>query len=219
MPLRSTGSVPVSEAGRVEVTAELPTYDEVVALMRRLDESPPDRDGSSMSWLEHCEQRGIFHCLTAEFVTRLAEIVSSLAPRCCVEVGAGDGALARALGSRGVPAVATDPQPRAEGVRPLGAAAAIARHSPDLVIACWPPSGADVEITVLQSPGVRHFIYIAQKINGQIGPHHLWSHPQWQYSLREDLLAYSLSRFDYHSARQHSVVKHSYPFMLSRRSG
>ncbi len=219
MPLRSTASVPASEAGRVHLPAELPAYAEMVALMRRLDESPPDRAGPSMSWLEHCEEREIFHCLTAEFVTRLAQIVSSLGPGCCVEVAAGDGALAAALGTHGVPTVATDPQPRAEGVYPLNATAAIARHSPDLVIACWPPLGADIEATILQSPGVRHFIYIAQKINGQVGPHSMWSHPEWCYSLREDLLAYSLCRFDYHSGRQEYVVKHSYPFVLTRHSG
>ena len=217
--MRSTGSVPASDTGRVRVTAGLPTYDEMVALMRRLDESPPDRAGSSMSWLEHCEECGIFHCLTTEFVTRLARIISSLGPRRCVEVGAGDGALATALGSLGVPTVATDPAPRAEGVEPLDAATAVATQSPDLVIACWPPLGADVELSVLQSPGVRHFIYIAQRTNGSVGPHYMWSHPRWQYSLRTDLLAYSLCRFDYHSARQQSVVKHSYPFCLSRRAG
>jgi len=191
----------------------------MVALMRQLEEPVHGVSGSTNSWLEYCEQRGIFHCLTMEFAARLADIISSLEPGNCVEVAAGDGALARALAHRGVPTVATDPHPRAEGIERLSAAEAIARHDPELVIACWPPLGAGIEMAVLRSPGVRHFIYIGQSINGQIGPQPMWSHPGWHYSLQTDLLAHSLCRYDFFSARQQRVVKHSYPFALSRRSG
>jgi hypothetical protein len=219
MPSPSTESVPASEIGSPAPAIELPAYEQMVALMRQLDECPDDAPGSASSWLEYCEQRGIFPCLTREFAARLADIVASLGPGPCVEVAAGDGTLARALCHRDVPVAATDPHCAVAGIERLSAGEAIARHGPELVIACWPPLGADVEMTVLGSPGVRHFIYIGQSINGQVGPQAMWSHPEWHYSLRADLLAYSLCRFDFFSTRQQRVVKHSYPFVLSRRLG
>lgn len=193
---------------------ELPAYEDAVALMRECDERTPEGVAGPGSWLEHCEERGVFHYFTREFVGRLARLIVGLDAETCVEVGAGDGVLARGLGEQGVIVAPTDPQPAGPEVVALGAREAIERYKPDLVIACWPPADAHVEVTVLGAPGVTAFVYIGQMINGQVGPAQMWTVPRWRYAPCEELSDYSLSRSDYYSARQQRVVKHSYTFHL-----
>ena len=218
MPSPSTASARASEPGHAGPgTPNLLDYEQAVALMRQCDERPGEGADSPSSWLDYCERAGVFHCFTREFIGGLAALIGSLEVSTCVEVAAGAGRLAAGLRENGVSVVAADPDPHGQGVLRLSAAEAIAQCAADLVIACWPPAGADVEMTVLRSPGTMHFIYIGQRMNEQVGPPQMWSCPGWRYSLCEDLLEYSLCRSDYFSPGRQQVVKHSYPFHLSRQ--
>jgi hypothetical protein len=91
-------------------------------------------------WLLHCEREGIFQFPTAEWVDALAWTISSLGAERPVEVGAGRGALGRALRERGTPLILTDPQGAgagphgACGVEALDAPTALSRHQPDFVL-------------------------------------------------------------------------------------
>jgi len=217
MPSRFTASVPVSEWAASSGYQPLPSYQQTVALMRRLDEQNSIEADKASCWLDYCARRQIFHCFTKEFVTRLARLIRQIGPHICVEVAAGTGLLSASLRTEGISVIATDTSPINHNVVRLNAQQALEQLAPDLVVACWPPTDANVEITVLQAPSVSSFIFIGQKINEQIGTPQMWSHSEWSYSLREDLLEYSLCRYDYFAEARQAVVKHSYPFCFSRK--
>jgi len=217
MPLPFTASVPASEQTAERHGPELLTYQQARALLCQLDQQTTSQSGQPGSWLEYCQQQDIFHYVTAEFVTELARVIQQIGPETCVEVAAGAGLLSAALRSKGLAITATDPTGVGKEVIPLSAQQAINELAPDLVVACWPPADANVEMTVLRAPTVISFIYIGQQINGNIGVPQMWSHPEWNYSLLETLLAYSLCRFDYFSPSRQAIVKHSYPFYFSRK--
>ncbi|MFQ5895791.1 MAG: hypothetical protein ACE5JJ_08275 [Nitrospinota bacterium] len=67
-------------------------------------------------WLPHCIERGIFVLPTRELAEALAGVIRTLAPRLLLEVGAGRGALARALRECGAQLIATDPEAPGPGV-------------------------------------------------------------------------------------------------------
>src|SRR5205823_5631208 len=94
-----------------------------------------------------CRARGIYHLPTAEFVIALTAALRRL-PGPWLEVGAGQGNLARAIRERGVPVIATDdgtwwPNPLPDDVARCDVAAALLRHRPGTVLCVWPPRDAD----------------------------------------------------------------------------
>ena len=139
-----------------------------------------------------------------------------LGPKCIVEVGAGRGHLSKALIERGLPVRATDPNPADGWAEAMTAQQALEQYAPDAAIACWPPLDAGVEMCVLRFPSVRWFVYIGQLINGQIGPPQMWDVAGWRWELLEDLLQFSLCRWDYFSPVRQEIVRHSYPFLFTR---
>lgn len=195
------------------IGCELLTYADAVGLLRRFEAG--GIEGEAGSWLEFCQGRGIFHFLTAEFAEAAAGLVKRVGARCCVEVAAGHGALSRALQAWGVAIKPTDPHSTTPAVEALSAGEALRKYSPDLVVACWPPIDAGVELAVMAWPSVRWLLYIGQLMNGQVGPAEMWEEPGWGYRLCEELMAYSLCRWDYISPTR-GLVKHSYCWLFWR---
>lgn len=94
-----------------------------------------------------CRTRGVFHLPTAEFVRALAAVLRRL-PGPYLEVGAGQGTLARAVRAAGVPLIATDdgtwwPDGLPDDVERRDFAGALATHHPATVLAVWPPRVSD----------------------------------------------------------------------------
>jgi hypothetical protein len=170
--------------------------------------------------LRLCEfdRRGPLYFLpTREFVRALASRLRALGARRVLEVAAGDGFLSRELRKavRGIEVIASDSgawsDPRARmnsaerralagvpvpGVRlspevlRLDAVAAIRRHRPDLVLACWLPPG-DLLERLIRAP-VRHVLEIGAKDGVTPGA---WS---WRYAHEfcEELEASARCRLD-----------------------
>ncbi|MBI5495456.1 MAG: hypothetical protein HY904_10570 [Deltaproteobacteria bacterium] len=144
----------------------LPTVRALVAALEACDRRDP-------WWVCEATSAGPVYLLpTREWMRHLVRLLDRLGVRRVLEVGAGDGFLAECLAraGSGLHVTATDThawrRPRARmnaadrrvyrgvrfsGIRPgsnvkrLGAAAAITRFRPDLVLVSWPPPGTLVE--------------------------------------------------------------------------
>jgi hypothetical protein len=112
------------------------------------------------------QAQGIWCFYTRELVTAIARLARG---RPALEIGAGDGTLARFLGGAGMDIRATDDQswPRPGGYPPeverLDAAAAVARYRPAVVVCSFPPPGNGFEQRVLRAPSVETYVAIASR--------------------------------------------------------
>jgi hypothetical protein len=112
------------------------------------------------------QPRGIWCFYTGELVRELAQLIRG---RSALEIGAGDGTLARFLAEAGVAIRATDDQswPRKggypEAVERLDAEAAVARYRPQVVLCSFPPPNNRFERRVLRAPSVELYVAIASR--------------------------------------------------------
>jgi len=147
-------------------------------------------------WLAWCEREGVFQFPTAEWADALASRLRALGAERPVEIGAGGGALGRALRERGLPLRSTDPEGTGE-VERLGAAGALARHRPDLVLTCWLPFDSGAEARILADPGVRWYLAVVQAGPGYAGGEALWRAAGWAAEPLPGVDRWSVSRADF----------------------
>lgn len=112
------------------------------------------------------ESRGIYCFFSAALIKRLADLIGE---RRCLEIAAGDGTLSRFLGTAGVAVTASDDGSwhkaikYPESVLRMDAREALQRHSPKVVICCWPPSNNLFEKQVFKTRSVELYILIASR--------------------------------------------------------
>ncbi len=112
------------------------------------------------------QPRGIYCFYSRELVAQLAKLIAG---RRCLEIGAGDGTLARFLAAQGVQITATDNYAWGHAVKypdsviRLDARAALAAYTPEVVICSWPPAQNDFERDVFRTPGVQLYIVIGSR--------------------------------------------------------
>jgi hypothetical protein len=101
---------------------------------------------------------------TWEFLKAMVRLFRHLGVTRVVEVGAGDGLVAGALGQLGFPAVATDidPRPNPYGVTVQAAdhLEAVRRFKPQLVFWCWPPLGSEAPEDLIRCPDLRFYLEV-----------------------------------------------------------
>lgn len=114
-------------------------------------------------------------------------LVAMIAGRACLEIGAGDGTLARFLKEKGVLITATDNHgwkqsvSYPEWVQKLDASEALAQFSPEVVLCSWPPAENDFERAVFRTPSVQLYIVI--------GSRHQFASGNWQeYTAQNDFM-------------------------------
>lgn len=112
------------------------------------------------------QPRGIYCFYTQELLVALAGMIRS---RNCLEIGAGDGTLARFLNGQGVSITATDNHAWKKAVNypewvvKLDAREALATYAPEVVLCSWPPSQNDFERHVFATPSVQLYIVIGSR--------------------------------------------------------
>jgi hypothetical protein len=112
------------------------------------------------------QPKGIYCFYSRELI---AELVKMIAGRRCLEIGAGDGTLARFLKGQGIQLIATDPHDwetaidYPDWVVKLGAKEAISASKPEVVICSWPPAQNDFERHVFTSRSVQLYIVIGSR--------------------------------------------------------
>lgn len=134
------------------------------------------------------QPRGIYCFYSRELVEALTEMIAS---RRCLEIGAGDGTLARFLKTCGVQLTATDNYgwnhavQYPEWVLKLDAREALASVSPEVVICSWPPSQNDFERCIFATPSVQLYIVIGSRHQFAFGN---WKDylSQTEFELEED---------------------------------
>lgn len=134
------------------------------------------------------QPKGIYCFYSRELVDALAEMI---ADRKCLEIGAGDGTLARFLKGRGVQLTATDSHEWNSAVQypdwvlKQGAKEALSVNRPEVVICSWPPAENDFERHVFTSSGVQLYIVIGSRYRFAFGNWKDYQH-QKTFDLEED---------------------------------
>lgn len=148
-----------------------------------------------------CRARGLFHLPTVEFVAALARLLLRL-PGPWLEVGAGQGDLARDLRTVCVPITATDdgawwPDPLPADVEQCAVEVALARYRPRTVLCVWPPRGTDWPALFRVAPSVRAYLLIGDGPRGMTGNAASWAGaPDWRYHALPRLAALGRCRLD-----------------------
>jgi hypothetical protein len=112
------------------------------------------------------ESHGIYCFYSKSFVDGLADLIKSDR---CLEIAAGDGALAEFLRKRGVTVLATDDQSWSgkvtyeADVEKLDAKAALEKYSPSVVVCSWPPARNGFEQYVFSTESVQRYIMIGSR--------------------------------------------------------
>jgi hypothetical protein len=148
-----------------------------------------------------CRAHGIFHIPTVEFVAALAALLRRL-PGPYLEVGAGQGDVARALCATGVPITATDdgswwPSGLPDDVARCTDEAALTRYQPGTVLCIWPPRGTDWPAHFRACASVRAYLIIGADPRGMTGDAATWTGaPGWRCRWLPRLAARSRCRLD-----------------------
>lgn len=112
------------------------------------------------------ERQGIYCFYSRALVRGLAELIDG---RPCLEIGAGDGTLARFLAAEGVDVVATDDFSWGQhvtypkDVRQTPAREALRTFRREVVLCSWPPPGNPFERLVFQARQVRRYVVIGSR--------------------------------------------------------
>lgn len=158
-----------------------------------------------------CRARGYFHLPTAEFIDALAGVLRRL-PGPYLEVGAGGGALARAVRASGVPLLAADdgtwwPTALPPDVAREDVSTALARVAPGTALAAWPPRETDWPALFRAAPQVRAYLVVGNGAGGMTGNAATWAEAAgWQGTLLPDLAALGRCRLDADGAHHTRVL-------------
>ncbi len=183
-------------------------YEEAIALLAEEERGE--------GWLPYCERREIFQLPTAEWAGALAANLLPLGAERILEVGAGTGALGRALIERGIAARLTDPAGRGD-VERLGVRAALGKYRPDLVLSCWLPYDLGAEKIILADPGVRGYLALVQTGPGFAGPEGFLGDPAWSAKRIGAADRFSVSRADFLDGVDRGAhVRRGAAFLLTR---
>ncbi|MBI5890084.1 MAG: SAM-dependent methyltransferase [Nitrosomonadales bacterium] len=112
------------------------------------------------------QPKGIFCFYSRPLIEALAAMIAG---RRCLEIGAGDGTLARFLKGQGVQLTATDNHGWGNAVAypdwvlKLDAREALKKYAPEVVICSWPPAQNEFERDVFNTPGVQLYIVIGSR--------------------------------------------------------
>lgn len=110
------------------------------------------------------EPKGIYCFYSRELVGALGQLIGG---RPCVELGAGDGTLARFLRRDGVELAATDDGSWNLSATPeverLDAKAALAKYAPAVVITSWAPPGNGFERAIFETPSVQLYVALGSR--------------------------------------------------------
>ena len=147
-------------------------------------------------WLAFCERENLYQLPVVEWLDALAEEILGLAPEAPLEVGAGDGAIGKALQARGVNLKLTDPA-GGDGTEALGAQDALLAHAPDFVFSCWMPYDSGAERQILGAGSIRWYLAVVQQGPGYAGSEALWDTPGWSVRELGEVNRWSVSRADF----------------------
>jgi hypothetical protein len=112
------------------------------------------------------QPKGIYCFYSRELLEELCDLIGD---RTCVEIGAGDGTLARFLTEAGVNICATDDHSwkhaieYPQTVERLGAKQALAKYQPQAVICSWPPPGNTFEQKIFSTRSVEIYVVIGSR--------------------------------------------------------
>ncbi|MFZ2162404.1 MAG: hypothetical protein WAW02_09325 [Sideroxyarcus sp.] len=112
------------------------------------------------------QPKGIFCFYSQALIEALAAMIAG---RSCLEIGAGDGTLARFLKEQGVQLTATDNHVWEKSVAypdwvlKLDAREALVKYAPEVVVCSWPPAQNDFERAVFDMPSVQLYIVIGSR--------------------------------------------------------
>jgi len=112
------------------------------------------------------QPRGIYCFYSRALIDALARMIDG---RSCLEIGAGDGTLARFLKEQGVQLTATDNHGWSQAIKypewviKVDAREALSRYTPEVVICSWPPAQNDFERAVFNTPNVQLYIVIGSQ--------------------------------------------------------
>ena len=188
----------------------LPTYEQVLAQVAAAEHN----DG----WLVACEDAGRYLALNEPFVAALAQHLATLGDGPIVEVCAGDGELAAALGQRGVEVIGTDAEaPAGSAVVRVEAAEALRRHRPRIVLGSFVPFDAGVDRAVLAGPSVAHYVVLNARLGGQLGDACLWGTQEWSGSLMEAATRWMICRHDVWMGSDRPLLRHGEVWHFHRK--
>ena len=190
----------------------LPSFDELLAEMAAAER----RDG----WLIECQQRGWYLALNRQLISALSASLRCLADSPVLEVCAGDGRLAAALTTAGVPVIATDADPatttRVEGI---SARDALLRFRPTAVVGSFVPLDAGVDQDVLRAASVQFYLVLNARIGGAFGSPALWQTPGWRAQRRDDIARWMITRHDVWVAGHATpLIQHGEAWLMGRES-
>lgn len=134
------------------------------------------------------QPEGIYCFYSRQLVSRLASLIGS---RSCLEIAAGDGALAGFLSQSGVNITATDDYSWQHEVKYSGrvvkmdAREALQKYMPEVVVCSWPPAQNSFERQVFRTRSVQTYIVIGSRHHFAAGN---WDdyRQQSMFELRED---------------------------------
>ncbi|MDD2915310.1 MAG: hypothetical protein PHP70_08335 [Gallionella sp.] len=118
------------------------------------------------------QPKGIYCFYSRALIEALVAMIGSSN---CLEIGAGDGTLARFLKDGGVRITATDNHSWNKAVAysgeviKLDAREALSTYTPEVVICSWPPSQNDFERQVFNTPSVQLYIVIGSRYQFAFG--------------------------------------------------
>lgn len=170
-------------------------------------------------WLAECMDAGRYLALSAPFVDALAEALRCLGTSPVLEVCAGDGSLAAALGSRGTTIAATDVRPPAQTkarVEPLATDEALRCYRPRVVLGSFVPVDSLVDQQVLDAPDVRHYVLLNARLGGELGARCLWTHPGWRRMPLEQVTRWMICRHDVWLGLARRLLTHGEAWLFSR---
>lgn len=159
--------------------------------IRRLAEE--ERGGG---WLAFCEERNVYQLPVIEWLDALTGEISGLAPEAPLEVGAGGGAIGKALRAGGVSLRLTDPR-GGPGVEALDAKGALGAYAPDFVFSCWLPFDSGAQEAILRTASPRWYLAVAQRGPGYSGVEALLDAPGWRARELREANRWSVSRADF----------------------
>ena len=181
----------------------------------QLDEIARAEQGDG--WLSECERGGRFLVPTQELVAALSGFLGQLDAHPILEVCAGAGELAAALGAAGVSLLATDsdPPPGACLIR-ASADEALRRYRPAVVLGCFVPIDAGVDRLVMGSSSAQHYVVLGARVGGMLGSASLWEDPRWTAQPIEDVTRWMLTRHDVWIDRR-TTLRRGEAWLLCRR--